>query len=69
MDQLRCSLRAAGPARWPQIADAINQGRADGEHVSVHLMRKIAYGDRENPRVQTIQPLLDHFGIGAQEAA
>lgn len=51
--QLRQNLRAAGAARWPQIA--VESG------VSKNLPRKIAYGDRANPGVLTIQPLIDYF--------
>ena len=69
IDRLKAALRSAGPGEWPSIAQAINAERPDTEQVSVHLMRKIAYGDRENPRVQTIQPLLDHFRIGSAEPA
>ena len=29
--------------------------------VAKTLPRKLAYGDRENPGVQTVQPLLDYF--------
>lgn len=54
IDHLRTRLRAAGPARWESIAAEAGVER--------NLPRKIAYGDRTNPRVQTIQPLLDYFG-------
>lgn len=46
-------LRAAGPRRWEAIADAVGVSRS--------LPAKLVYGNRENPRVQTIQPLLDYF--------
>ncbi|MGL4651613.1 MAG: hypothetical protein ACRC1H_19555 [Caldilineaceae bacterium] len=78
IDRLKAALRAVGPSAWQGIADGLNAGRPEDDRVSVHMMRKIAYGDRDNPRIQTIQPLLDHFGIGvatedrsaaAQEAA
>jgi len=46
-------LRAAGSARWEAIADAAG--------VAKSLPRKIAYGDRDNPGVRTIQPLIDFF--------
>lgn len=46
-------LRAAGPAAWAQIAAEAG--------VAKTLPRKLVYGDRVNPRVQTIQPLIDYF--------
>lgn len=46
-------LKEAGPARWEAIAEIAG--------VAKTLPRKIAYGDRENPGVQTVQPLLDFF--------
>jgi hypothetical protein len=46
-------LRAAGPASWERIA-------ADAG-VAKTLPRKLVYGDRENPGVLTIQPLIDYF--------
>lgn len=46
-------LRAAGPATWEQIAAEAG--------VAKTLPRKLVYGDRENPGVLTIQPLVDYF--------
>ena len=54
IDYLKRKLREAGPARWEAIAAAAG--------VAKTLPRKIAYDDRENPGVATIQPLLDFFG-------
>lgn len=54
IDYLKRKLREAGPARWELIADEAG--------VAKTLPRKIAYDDRDNPRVETIQPLLDFFG-------
>lgn len=54
MDYLKRKLREAGPSRWEAIA-----GEAG---VAKTLPRKIAYDDRDNPGVATIQPLLDFFG-------
>ena len=42
-------LKDAGPSAWPAIQV--------GSGVSVHLMRKIAYGDRKNPGVKTVEKL------------
>jgi hypothetical protein len=53
IDYLKRSLMAAGHARWEAIADRAG--------VAKTLPRKIAYGDRENPGVQTIQPLVTFF--------
>jgi transcriptional regulator with XRE-family HTH domain len=53
IDYLKRRLREAGPRRWPEIAAAAG--------VSPRLPAKIVYGERDNPRIQTIQPLLDYF--------
>jgi len=53
IDYLKRMLRNAGPALWEQIA--LEAG------VTVSLPRKIVYGDRDNPGVATIQPLLTYF--------
>lgn len=53
MDYLKRQLRDAGPARWEPIA--IECG------VAKTLPRKIAYDDRDNPGVQTVQPLVTFF--------
>ena len=51
---LKRRLREAGSSRWEAIAHEAG--------VAKTLPRKIAYDDRENPGVQTIQPLVDYFG-------
>jgi hypothetical protein len=53
IDYLKRNLREAGPARWESIAAATG--------VAKTLPRKIAYDDRDNPGVQTVQPLIDLF--------
>lgn len=53
IDYLKRKLREAGPARWEAIAAHVGCAKT--------LPRKIAYGDRENPGVDTIQPLLSFF--------
>lgn len=53
--ELRQRLREVGPRGWPDISTATG--------VSVHLMRKIAYGDRMNPTLDKVQPLVTHFAI------
>ena len=52
-DYLKWRLRQVGAANFEEIA------RETG--VTVSFIRKFVYGSRENPRVQTIQPLLDYF--------
>ncbi len=46
-------LKEAGAGRFEDIATATG--------VKVSFIRKFAYGSRENPRVGTIQPLIDFF--------
>jgi hypothetical protein len=53
IDYLKRKLQDAGPSSWELIATECG--------VAKTLPRKIAYSDRENPGVQTIQPLLDFF--------
>ena len=50
---LKRKLLEAGPASWERIAEECG--------VAKTLPRKIAYGDRDNPGVQTIQPLITYF--------
>ena len=53
LDYLTRRLREAGPRRWEAIADEVEVSRS--------LPAKLVYGNRDNPRVLTIQPLLDYF--------
>lgn len=53
-DYLRRRLKEVGAARFEALA--IETG------VAVSFIRKFFYGSRENPRIETIQPLLDYFG-------
>lgn len=53
VDFVKRRLVDAGRPRWRAIACAAG--------TSPKLPEKIVYGMRENPRVQTIQPLLDFF--------
>ena len=53
-DHLKRRLREAGASRFEAIA--LHTG------VAVSFIRKFVYGARENPRIQTIQPLIDFFG-------
>lgn len=63
MVYLRRKLRAAGgPVEWEHIATTLG--------VAKSLPRKIVYGDRMNPGVEKIQPLLTYFQRAeAKEAA
>lgn len=53
LDQLTARLREVGALHWEAVADAAG--------VAKSLPRKLVYGDRENPGVKTIQPLIDLF--------
>lgn len=53
-DQLKRRLREAGASKFEAIADHTG--------VAVSFIRKFVYGSRENPRLQTVQPLVDFFG-------
>lgn len=53
IDYLKRRLREAGPPRWESIASEAG--------VAKSLPRKIVYGDRMNPGVQTVQPLITYF--------
>lgn len=52
-EYLKRRLRDAGAAHFDWIA--LEAG------VTPSFIRKFVYGSRENPRVQTIQPLIDYF--------
>lgn len=62
---LKRRLREAGASRFDAIADGATQFAGlplDAEdRVHASFIRKFVYGSRENPRVLTIQPLLDYF--------
>lgn len=53
LEFLKRKLKEAGPERWPSIVEQTG--------VAKSLPRKLAYGDRPNPGIQTVQPLLDYF--------
>lgn len=52
-DYLKRRLKEAGAGSFDAIASAAG--------VTPSFIRKFVYGGRENPRVQTVQPLLDYF--------
>lgn len=53
IELLQRRLREAGARQWPLIAQRTG--------ASQNTLRKIAYGDRTNPRLSTIEPLLRYF--------
>lgn len=53
MSYLRRRLREVGAREWPRIAAETG--------ISLRLPAKIAYGERDNPTVRSVQPLLDYF--------
>ena len=58
---LQKRLRAVRES-WPEIAKRTG--------VSIHTIRKIAYGDRKNPSMRIVGPLLgDAEVMGEKEAA
>jgi transcriptional regulator with XRE-family HTH domain len=59
-DYLKRRLREAGASKFDEIAEEAG--------VTASFIRKFVYGSRENPRVQTIQPLLDYFAAVDQGA-
>lgn len=50
---LKRKLKEAGASRFDAIAERAG--------VNASFIRKFFYGSRENPRVQTVQPLIDFF--------
>lgn len=53
LDYLSRKLREATPRRWGAISDATG--------VKPHALRKLAYGDKPNPGLAIVQPLLTYF--------
>lgn len=53
LQPLVARLRTIPSIRWEAVAEAAG--------VAKTLPRKLATGDRPNPGVQTIQPLIDYF--------
>jgi hypothetical protein len=53
LERLRADLKVSGPAAWPEIANATGE--------TVHGLRKLAYGDRKNPSLRTVESLMRYF--------
>jgi type II secretory pathway component PulJ len=64
-EYLKRRLRDAGAARFEAIADEASVLAGipldHEDRVRAGFIRKFVYGSRENPRIGTIQPLLDYF--------
>ena len=58
LNQVISNLRAAGPKAWDDIAEKTG--------IPKDTIRKIAYRDRKNPRISTLQPLVRHFEEATQ---
>jgi hypothetical protein len=50
---VRRRLREEGSKNWPAIAAACGK--------SLSVLRKLAYGDKANPRIDTIEPIAIHL--------
>lgn len=50
---LQTSLKTLGRAAWPDVSKATG--------ISENTLRKLAYGDRPNPSLDIVQPLLTYF--------
>lgn len=62
IDFLRRRLKEAGLARWNGIVEGINATiESPEEYLTYHGLRKIAYGERDNPGLKDVQALLDYF--------
>lgn len=61
VDYLKRNLRATGPKLWPLVAAEVNANLPESDRVPESFLRKLAYGDRDNPGVKNVQPLLDYF--------
>jgi transcriptional regulator with XRE-family HTH domain len=62
IDYLRRRLKEVGPRRWEAIAEQAGVAR--------RMPERIAYGERKNPTLRTVQRLLDYFDAidrGARE--
>lgn len=53
LDPLIARLKEAGSSQWERIA--LEAG------VERHLPKKLVYGERQNPTIKSIEPLLIYF--------
>lgn len=53
IEYLQRKLKEAGASSWASIVEQTG--------VAKSLPRKIAYGDRKNPGLAKVQPLVDYF--------
>ena len=61
IDYLKRNLKAAGPHKWSEIAATLSKQSPTQQSFGEPLLRKLAYGDRKNPCLKIVQPLLTYF--------
>ncbi len=61
IEYLKRSIVAAGPRRWAAIAAEVNKALPVEKNLTLHSLRKIAYGERDNLGLKAGQALLDYF--------
>lgn len=61
IDYLKRSIVNAGPRRWAAIAVEVNKTLPPDKLLTLHSLRKIAYGERDNLGLKAGQALLDYF--------
>ncbi len=55
LEPLIAKLKAEGSSKWEQIAKDAGVER--------HLPKKLVYGERPNPTIKSIEPLIRYFGL------
>lgn len=53
LDPLIAKLKEAGSSKWEEIATKAGVER--------HLPKKLVYGERPNPTIKSIEPLIRYF--------
>jgi hypothetical protein len=61
LDYLRRNLRKAGAARWGAIAESANKSLPPNRRMTAISLRKLAYGDKDNPGLQQAEALVTFF--------
>lgn len=61
LEPLIGKLKQAGSSKWEQIAKDVGVER--------HLPKKLVYGERKNPTIKCIEPLIEYFGLTVCERA